>query len=354
MASVRQIAKRVGVSIATVSRALNNSPHVNPETREKILAAANRSGYAPSIGRRLRTVIGLAYPGEPVRADYGAFESALLAGILRGVNEQRFDVTLVSIQRDRLAEESYSQFFMRKGLRGVVLRTFESSRPVAEEIAREGFPSVVVADRFEDPSVNYVCCDSRADSRRAVEHLIHLGHRRIALCTHNVPDTDHRDRRAGYLEAMQDRGIPVDPSLMIEVVASPEGGAAAIQRLMTLPSPPTAIFFADPLATIGAMHCCHAKGIQIPTELSIVGFDDSDVRHHTWPPFTAVVQDASMLGYEASLWLTRRVTGNVSQGVRMRRPTMFEINRSTAQPCKRPVRIAPDGSRIEIEEFPES
>lgn len=349
MASVRQIAKRVGVSVATVSRALNNSPHVNAETREKVLAAANRSGYAPSIGKRVRTVIGLAYPGEPVRADYGAFESALLAGILRGVNEQKFDVTLLSLQRDRLPTETYTQFFMRKGLRGVILRTFENSRPVAEEIAAEGFPSIVVADRFDSPDVNYVCCDSREDSRRAVEHLIHLGHSRIALYTHNVPDTDHRDRRAGYLDALAAHGIAPDPSIIVELVASPEGGASAINRLMSLPSPPTAIFFADPLATIGAMHRCHALGIDIPGELSIVGFDDSDIRHHTWPPFTAVVQDANMLGYEAALWLTRRVTGNASGRLHLRRPTMFEINRSTSTPCKQPVRIAPDGSRLGVD-----
>jgi len=350
MASVRQIAKRVGVSVATVSRALNNSPHVNPETREKVLAAANRSGYAPSVGKRLRTVIGLAYPGEPVRADYGAFESALLAGILRGVNEQKFDVTLVSLQRDRLPNETYTQFFMRKGLRGVILRVFENSRRVAEEIAAEGFPSVVVADRYDDPAVNFVCCDSREDSRRAVEHLIHLGHRRIALYTHNVPDTDHRDRRAGYLEALAAHNMPVDPSLLVEMVASPEGGASAITRLMSLPSPPTAIYFADPLATIGAMHRCHALGIQIPGELSIAGFDDSDIRQHTWPPFTAVVQDANMLGYEAALWLTRNVTGNAIGKLRMRRPTMFEINRSTGAPVRVPVRISPDGTRMPVEE----
>jgi DNA-binding LacI/PurR family transcriptional regulator len=350
MASVRQIAKRVGVSVATVSRALNNSPHVNPETREKVLAAANRSGYSPSVGKRLRTVIGLLYPGEPVKADYGAFESALLAGMLRGVNEQKFDVTLVSLQRDRLPTESYTQFFMRKGLRGVIVRVFENSRRVAEEIAGEGFPSVVVADRFDDPRVNFVCCDSREDSRRAVEHLVHLGHRRIALYTHNVPDTDHRDRRAGYMEALAAHNIAVDPSLLVEMVASPDGGASAITRLMSLPNPPTAIYFADPLATIGAMHRCHALGIQIPSELSIVGFDDSDIRQHTWPPFTSVVQDANMLGYEAALWLTRNVTGNAAGSLRLRRPTMFEINRSTAPPPKRPVRISPDGSRMSVED----
>ncbi|MCA3005688.1 MAG: LacI family DNA-binding transcriptional regulator, partial [Phycisphaerales bacterium] len=165
MASVRQLAKRVGVSVATVSRALNNDVGVNPATREKILAAANRAGYTPSVGKRITTVIGLVYPGEPVRPDYGAFDSLLLNGILRGVAEQRFDVKLISIQRDKLPSEAYTQFFMRKGVRGVILRSFDQQRRLVTEIAEEGFPAIVVADRFDDPSVNFIACDSRDDSR---------------------------------------------------------------------------------------------------------------------------------------------------------------------------------------------
>src|SRR5262245_18897491 len=116
MASVRRIAAKVGVSVATVSRALNNHPNVNPATREKVLQAVNRSGYSPSVGKRVTTVIGLVYPEEPVRADYGAFDASLLAGILRGVNELKYDVQIVSIQRDKRPDETYSQFFLRKGL----------------------------------------------------------------------------------------------------------------------------------------------------------------------------------------------------------------------------------------------
>lgn len=350
MSSVRQIAKRVGVSVATVSRALNNNASVSPETRDLILAVANRSGYAPSIGRRITTVIGLVYPGEPVRPDYGAFESAMLAGIMRGVNEQKFDISLISLQRDKLQTETYTQFFMRKGIRGVILRSFETSRRVCEEIAGEGFPSVVVADRFEHKSVNYICCDSRHDSRRAVEHLFHLGHRRIALCIHNIADTDHRDRRAGYADALRDHEIEEDPSLILEIVAGPDGGESAINRLMNLPNRPTAVYFTDPMATLGAIRRCYAQGIRVPQDLSIVGFDDSDIRRHTWPRLTAVCQDAQMLGYEASLWLTRSLTGQAQGPFRVVRETMFEINGTTAPPARRTVRILPDGTRVPVSE----
>lgn len=352
MGSVRQIAKRLGISPATVSRALNNHPYVDAETRRKVLQGANKVGYAPG-GRRVGTVVGLVYPGEVVLADYGAFESALLAGILRGLNEHRFDVKILSLQRDKSADESYSEFFRRKGIRGAVLRSFKDTRRICQDIADEGFPSVVVADRFEEPAVNYVCCNSRDDSRRAVQHLIDLGHRRIALGIHQIADTDHIDRRQGYEEAMAQAGIAIDRSLVVEIVASPTGGASLITRLMSMPKPPTAVFFTDPLATIGALRRCLEMGVSIPTDLSVVGFDDSDIRQHTFPAFSAVVQDAQMIGLEAALWLTRRIVQPNSEelkSIRLVRPTFLEINQSTGRPTARPFRILPDGTRTELTE----
>jgi DNA-binding LacI/PurR family transcriptional regulator len=266
------------------------------------------------------------------------------------VNEQKFDVKLVNLQRDKSPEESYTQFFMRKGLRGVILRTFETSRAICRAIGDEGFPAVVVADHFDDPKISFICCDSRDDSRRAVEHLINLGHRHIACAVHNVPDTDHRDRREGYVQAHREHGLTPDPSLTLEIIASFEGGAFAINRIMGHPRPPTAIFFTDPLATLGAMRRCQELEISIPDELSIVGFDDSDIRHHTWPPFTAVCQDARMIGEEAALWLTRSLQGQAERQMRMVRATMLEINSTTAPPRRTHFRVLPDGTRSTADE----
>ncbi|MGQ0628014.1 MAG: LacI family DNA-binding transcriptional regulator [Phycisphaerales bacterium] len=349
MASIRKLALEAGTSVATVSRALNGHAQVSDDARRRVLDAAARMGYSKSVGKRSTTVIGLAYPGDPVRADYGAFESALLAGILRGINEHRFDLHIINLQRDKRTDENFTQFFNRKGLRGVILRTFERSREMCVEIAAEGFASVVVADRFDEPFVNFACCESKGDSRRAVEHLIHLGHKRIALVVHNIPDTDHRDRREGYVLAMKEHNLPVDPALVIETSASMEGGAGAITRLLGQKHPPTAVFLTDPMATLGAIRRCQELAVVLPTELSLVGFDDSDVRRHVWPPVTAVCQDADMLGYEAALWLTRRLSGKAEGSLRLVRQTMFEINRTTGAPPRTQVRVLPDGRRVSID-----
>ncbi|MEZ6191822.1 MAG: LacI family DNA-binding transcriptional regulator [Phycisphaerales bacterium] len=198
MASVREIAKKAGVSVTTVSRALNSHPDVNPKTRDLVMKAANMAGYGTS--RRTQSSQGVASVAL-VQIDEASllweYDQKLLHGIQLGLHDSKYHLSLISLQQQMLAGESYSQFFMRHGFHGVILRAGTKSRKICEAIAAEGFPSVVVAERFEMPEVNYICCDSRSESERAIDHLVHLGHRRIALVVHRRADSDHSDRREG-------------------------------------------------------------------------------------------------------------------------------------------------------------
>jgi DNA-binding LacI/PurR family transcriptional regulator len=346
MSSVRAIAKSMQLSVATVSRALNNHPEIAPETRERVLKTANQIGYFGSVGKKVTTNIGLVYTSD---FEFCEFDAVLMAGVLRGVREQKFDVTVLNLERDKRESETHTQFFMRKGVRGVILRTLARSRHICQAIAEEKFPSVVVAEQFDSPIVNYVCYDSRADSRRAVEHLISLGHRRIALAVHNVPDRDHTARQQGYFEALRAAGIEIDPDLVVSVMANLNGGKSAINRLMSLPAPPTAIYFTDPLMCMGAIAQVHSIGLGIPADLSIVGFDDSDDRFRTYPVFTAVCQNAAQLGFEAALWLTRRLAGVGALTMQKEMTTFFEVNQTTGLPPAQPVRVLQDGTRITVQ-----
>jgi len=334
MPSVRVIASRAKVSPATVSRVLNNHPDVDEATRERVLACINEAGYVPRVGRRITNVVALAYPDEPVRSEYGAFEPALLNGIMRGLEEHGFDLKLLSIRRDKLPDETFTQFFLRKGIRGVIMRCFRTNRATISAIAEEGFPSVVVAADFDDPKVNFIRSDSYPSSRRAVEHLIGLGHRRIALAIHNVADTDHTDRRRGYEDALAAAGIPVDPGLVMEVTAGIFSGEQVLDSMTGLREPATAIFATNPMTAIGIMRRAQERGFVIPRDLSVVGVDDSDVRMHVWPRLTAVVQDASALGLEAALWLTGTLSQQDAPATCRRTvATTFEVNGTTGPPA---------------------
>ena len=255
-------------------------------------------------------------------------------GITRGLAEQKFDVTLVSLERDKKEGESYTQFFRRKGLRGVVVRSVLRSRSVCHAIAEERFPMVVVADKFDDPRINFIAYNSGDESCRAIEHLLHLGHRRIALAMHRSPERDHADRLDGYTLALRNADMAVDPALIIPLIANFQGGVSAINQIMSMKNPPTAIYFTDPYPSVGALYRAQQLGLRIPGDLSIVGFDDAQARHHVHPALTAVCQNVSDLGFEAALWLTRELTGFSHAPLRRALPALFEVNASTSVPRK--------------------
>jgi DNA-binding LacI/PurR family transcriptional regulator len=192
-------------------------------------------------------------------------------------------------------------------------------------------PAVVVGDRFENPKVSFVATDSRTGSRQAVEHLLKLGHRQIAICTNVVDDSDHADRILGYSDALTGAGLKVDPTLIVRTPANRPGGKQIIRRLMAGDDRPTAVYLVDPMAAVGAMHELMDMGLKVPAEVSLVGFDDGELRHLMQPTMTAVCQDAAELGREAFEMLHNIITATGKPPILRRTlPTILEIHGSTA------------------------
>lgn len=347
MSNVRLIAKEAGVSIATVSRVLNSHASVGPEVRSKVLKAANKLGYVSAVGKRSTAYLAFAYTG-PASLN-SPYDARLMAGIYEAMEETDYNLAVINPQRDKEPSESYSQFFMRKGVRGVILRTTAGTRSICQTIADEGFPSVVVASRFEQPDMFYVYGDSLPSSRQAIEHLISLGHRRIGITLSLIEDSDHTDRLEGYRQALTEAGIEVDPKLIFRMPAQRPDGAQLVKRILSSGQPPTALFITDPAVVIGAINEAHRLNVSIPEELSIIGFDDGDDRHNVFPHLTAVCQDASQIGYEAFTALTRRVEAGAGhcEPFRQAMPTWLEVHDTTGPVPSQPIRILPDGTRTE-------
>jgi DNA-binding LacI/PurR family transcriptional regulator len=347
LASLKTISLRTKTSQATVSRALNDHPEVDPETRRRILEAAEEVGYRRPIDRRNDTLtIGVLHTS---RSGFYEYDTLLAQGMMLAVTEHRFDILWLDMHRDKAPSESYAQFLRRKNVRGVVLRAFGDSRHVVEAVADEGIAAVTIGERFDRPDINWVRIDGKAESRHAVEHLINLGHRRIGLVTHSRQTNDHQDREAGYRTAMAAAGLPIDENLVIRIKASAESGAAAINRLVSLPSPTTAVYITDPPTAVGAINRCHELKLGIPEDISIVGFDDDETRNMTWPRFSAVCQATRRLGYEAALWLTRQLTGIGQPPLHLELPACFEVLSSTGVRPATATRVLPDGTRIKVD-----
>lgn len=335
MATVREIAKNTGVSTATVSRVLNNHPSVSMEVRQRVLQAAERRGYAAQPPRAA-TSIAVLYAGEMWLST--GFDGALLQGISEGMAETDYGLMVLDIQRSRHRGENYRQFFRRMGIAGAILRVNSRTHSVCEEIAEEGLATVVVGDRLEHPKVSYVYSESRTASREAIEHLIGLGHRRIAISINVVPDLDHQDRLMGYRDALEEAGIEFDPKLLIHAPAHRAGGTTIIKRIATMADRPTAIYVTDPMAALGAFHEAVDTDIDVPGQLSIIGFDDTEYRYFINPTYTAVCQNTHSLGREAADALLRHISSPREEPIRKALQTWLEVHDSTG-PAPTPRRV---------------
>jgi LacI family transcriptional regulator, galactose operon repressor len=346
MSTIRKVAKQAGVSIATVSRVVNGRSTVAPELRERVLTAISRCGYAPTVGRRSEVSMALAYAGKfTVDSPYDA---ACFDGIVTAMLETEFDLKIIHLQRDKNPDETYSQFFIRKGIRGAIVRTTSRERDVARAIGEEGFPSVVLGDHFDDPNLTFAFNDSRAASWQGIEHLISLGHRRIAFASSETEDGDHIDRREGYRGALMAHDL-YDERLVFRVAARRLDGERWMQMMMGLSLPPTAVFIADPLTAVGAINGAHKLGVRLPEDLSVLGFDDTDMRHSVHPSVTAVCQDAREVGRLAFGFLMKRCVAQAGD-LEPAAPgeAWLEINDTTGDVPKQPIRILPNGDRLEV------
>ncbi len=328
MPTVRDIAKQTGVSIATVSRVLNNHPSVSSEVREKVMAVVNARRYVTTVGKRNTSIIAYVYTGE---SSLGSpFDMALLEGVNNALKDSNYNLMIVDLRRSRRNGETCSQMFQRLGIRGAVLRTTHGSKAVCQEIAEQGFPSVVVGDRHDDMQLPCIFSESRSASREAVEYLISLGHRRIAISVNVVEDSDHVDRLAGYRDAMSQHGLETDSQIIMRVPAHRKGGAQLIRRVVTAVDRPTAIYITDPMAAVGAMYEAQMMGLSIPDDLSIIGFDDTEIRHTALPTMTSVCQNATSLGMEAYRVLLNQMSQDKS--ISTNSPAAWlEIHDSTGQ-----------------------
>ncbi len=298
MPSVREIAKTANVSVGTVSRVLNNQPHVSPKARAKVLQAANSMRASSAIGsRKATTSIALVYRGQSSLDS--SFDSSVLHGIAEELNQTDHDLMIINAARGRGPGESLGQMMLRRGVAGALLRTTTATHTMCDELAEEGFPTVAIADRIDNDRVGCVYSDADSAIERALEHLVDLGHRKIAIALNVVDDFDHAKRLDAYQRFLSRSELPTDGRWIVRNPAQPSGGGAILRQLMALSDRPTAIFMSDPALGLGLCNEALRMGVRIPRDLSVIGFDDTHDRFGSFPQLSAVCQDAELLGRKA-------------------------------------------------------
>lgn len=344
MSSIRKVAKQAGVSIATVSRVMNGAESVAPKLRRDVLKAVESCGYTPAVGRKSSDAVALIYAGPFTIGS--PYDSACVDGMVQAMRDTRFDLTVIDIRRDKSRSETLGQFFARKGICGAVVRSTINERAMVADFAAEGLPLVVLGDHFDHPSLTFVYTESEQASREAIEHLVSLGHERVAFVACHREDGDHADRLRAFRNVLSSAGY-LDEDLIFRVPPSRRDGGPIVRKLMGLPNRPTALYIADPLIAAGAINEAHQLGVRIPDDLSIVGFDDTDLRNLLYPNMSSVCQDSTALGRSAFKLIEALVDGADMAAVSSNRQAAWlEIHGTTGPPPAEVHRILPSGGRF--------
>ena len=296
--TLEEVARLAGVSRSTVSRVINNHPNVRPETRERVQQAIRQSGYRPHpVARSLVTkctqIIGMAIPEAVTTLFTDPFFPLLLRGATETCNAHHYQLLLSLFNGPVGREEMYQRVLRHGYLDGVLVASTSLDDPLISNLLRDQIPFVSVG-RHTDKRVHYVDVDNVGGARTAVEHLIRLGHRRIATITGRLDMIAGQDRLEGYRQALQARSIPVEEDLIVEGDFSESSGVMGIQRL--LPASPDAVFVASDMMAIGALKALRQAGWQVPHDIALIGFDDIPAASVIEPALTTVRQPIERMG----------------------------------------------------------
>ena len=338
MTTIQELADRTGVSVATVSRALNGSPEVSEATRERILSLAQELDYTPSAAarqlvRQRSHVVGVILETGAGHPDLlHPFFQQVLVGLQHGAGERGYDLLLFATDEPGNGyggSHSYARRAEHHGVGGVVAFGFDGSHPEMRKLIAAGIPCIAVDSELGGPRSGFVTSKNREGAADAVRHLHELGHARIATIAGPLGTRPGADRLAGYREAVAELGLDAPDEYVIEGDFYDESGYAAAKQLLGLESPPTAIFAASDLMAAGTLRAAHELRVAVPDGLAVVGFDDIGLAALIQPPLTTVRQDMEGLGRVAAEGLIRMIEDAAAPPVQAHVPTWLVVRSSS-------------------------
>lgn len=343
--TIKDVARLAGVSKTTVSRVMNNNSKVRPETKTEVLQAVRELGYTPnSIARALRTkkseVVEVIIPREVEYVFSDPFFPEIIKGITTLLNLYNLNLRLVMSDSEREQREIYSSLLRSRHIDGVILvcSRFDDKQYILK-LKRASLPCVLIG-RFPLEKVNYVSCDNKQGAYRAVEHLINLGHRRIGFISGSFDLIDGVDRFEGYKMALEKHNLEYDNELVIKGYWTREGGYEATWELLNRTKIPTAIFTANDQMAAGAVKAMRERGLQIPKDIAIVGFSDTQFASYIEPPLTTVREPTCQEGTAAAEMLVKLINSQEVKEPQVILPTKLVIRESCGYDVRKIAKVA--------------
>ena len=329
--TINDVARIAGVSKKTVSRVINRSPLLNEDTRKKVEDVIGQLGYVPNpqaralaLGRNF--LVGLVHDNPNAQTVMNVQQ-----GMLEAIRDSEFEMVVRPVDRGSATMlEDLRLFLERQRLFGVLLMPpISENDAVAKLCSNLGCRYVRMGSAELDTPDHMVASNDREAVHEATQYLIAQGHRRIGLVAGPHGFRSARERRLGFEDAMRDAGIPLPRSMIAEGNYTFESGLIAAERLLDVVPRPTAIFSSNDEMAAGVIHAACQRGWTVPRDLSVIGFDDTPIAAHMWPPLTTVRWPIASMARSAALKLIAGIADNDEE------PSMFLstlIRRSSVAP----------------------
>lgn len=310
--TLRMLADVTDLHPSTVSRILRGEDgRASAETKDRVFKAAERLGYQPDLGARsLRTrrssILGLVIPD--IR---DAVFASIYTGAERAAQEHGYHVLLSPVDVAHRGQKEHINVLTERGVDGALIATAKVQDPLLEKLEQTGIPFVLVQRRTIDRTP-YVVGDDEAGGRSVTQHLIDLGHCRIGFVagTRNVSTTE--GRLSGYRSALSEAQISIDEQLIVGTSFDTKAAMKAVQRLLELPKLPTAIVVSDDMMAIAAYRVLTDKGLQVPEDMSVTGYNDLPIAGLIEPPLTTVHSPLERMGKQAATMLANKLAGQTT------------------------------------------
>ncbi len=312
-ATLRELARALGLAEGSVSRALNGYPNVSAETRERVLREARRLGYEPSssarrLARGVTDTIGIVLP-QRLHREPEPFLFEFLDGLGRALAAHQRDLLVASCGPDEDEQATHRRLVSSGKVDGFVLVRTQTVDPRVDLLRISGVPFVTFGRTRDPEDYAWVDTDNEQGTCDAVKHLAALGHQRVALVAPGDEMNFAKLRRAGYRKGLMACGLAVDDRLDVEADLSGQAAEAAVLRLLETPDQPTAILCGNDLMAIGTIKAIRTRGLHVGTDVSVIGYDGLPIGEVSDPPLTTIAHDIGEAGHRTAVCLEAVLSG---------------------------------------------
>lgn len=333
MTTIKDIAKAVGVSVTTVSRALNGYSDVSEKTRKKVEEIAKELNYSPNtLARSLvmnkSKTIGLLISGINKGSIKDNFTFEVLIGLNQYIGETDYDLIIFSTTSTKQREKTYSQLCRERKVDGVIISGIRTDDSYLREVVDSEIPCVLIDIPIESSTVGYITTDNILGAKKGVQHLLELNHQNIAMMNGHEYAFVSKQRLEGYFQALEGHGSKVNLNWVVNGDFDEEKAEEQAIKLLNLYPEITAFFCASDLMAMGVMKAAKRLNRRVPEDLSIVGYDDILLAEHITPALSTIAQNKVALGYEAAKLLINMLE-NKEQAHIITLPTELKVRDTT-------------------------